>query len=89
MEFAKKEWREGLSEFSDTVLNKAIIQCRECYELPPTLPQLIACCRQIKKRNDFYVVSKSHVPARKEVVAAHLKQCKDMLTKNKRREDEC
>jgi len=82
LEFAKKEWCEGLSAFSETVLNKAIIQCREFYELPPTLPQMIACCRQIKKRHDFYVVSHNHVPAQKEVVIAHLKRCKAILTQD-------
>jgi hypothetical protein len=81
LEFAKKEWQEGLSGFSETILNKAIIQCREFYELPPSLPQLIACCREIKKRNHFYVVEKDHVPAKQEIVAAQLMKCKEILTR--------
>ena len=82
LEFAKKEWHEGLSEFSDSVMDKAILQCREHYEMPPTLPQMIACCRQIKRRSEFYVVNTSHIPASQEVVVAHLNHCKNMLSKN-------
>lgn len=81
LKFAKKEWLDALSGFSDTVMNKAILECRDSYELPPTLPQLIQCCRQIRKRHDFYLVKKDYVPAKKEVVIAHLKQCKAFLTK--------
>lgn len=80
LEFAKKEWQEGLSGFSELVLNKAIMQCRESYELPPSLPQMIACCRAIKKRNHFYVVEHVAVPAKREIVLAQLTKCKEILT---------
>lgn len=81
LDYAKKEWIEGLSGFSDSIVNKAILQCRDFYELPPSLPQMIACCREIKKRTQFYVVKKNHVPAKQEVVVTHLKTCKEILTK--------
>ena len=79
--FAKKEWREALTEFSDGVLNKAILNCREFYELPPTLPQMILCCRQIKKQLTCYVKQSDSAPENKnrERAAFYLKKCKEML----------
>ncbi|HAT2150923.1 TPA: Vir protein [Legionella pneumophila] len=81
LEYAKKEWQDGLNRFSENTINKAIIQCRDFYELPPSLPQMIACCREIKKRTQFYVVKKNHVPAKQEVVVTHLNKCKEILTR--------
>ena len=79
--FAKKQWQEGLTNFSDEILDKAIVHCRETYEMPPTLPQVIILCRQIKKRIEFYVPSTDYNPAKVEVVLHHLRQCKDILIK--------
>ncbi|CAM3536178.1 MULTISPECIES: Vir protein [Legionella] len=79
LEFAKREWQEGLSGFNEHIINKAIMQCREYYELPPSLPQMIACCRAIKKRNNFYVVEKEHIQAKQEIVLAQLTKCKEIL----------
>lgn len=79
LEFAKKEWLEGLRQFSDDILNLAIIECRDHREMPPTLPQMIGFCRDIKKRNTFYVAPKEFISARKEVAIAAIKQCKDYL----------
>ncbi|MBA2649336.1 MAG: Vir protein [Legionella sp.] len=80
MIFAKKEWLDALGEFSEMVLTKAILNCRDFYELPPTLPQMLHCCRQIKKQTVFHVVNESHVPANKAVVEACLQQCKKLLS---------
>lgn len=79
LEFAKKEWLEGLSQFSDDILNQVILECRDHCEMPPTLPQMIGFCRAIKKRSSFYVASNDFVPAQKEVVEANIKQCKAHL----------
>ena len=79
LKFAKKEWQEALNDFSDVVFNRAIVQCRDFYELPPTLPQLLQCCRQIKKQITFYVVKESFAPASREVVDACLQECRAML----------
>lgn len=81
LEFAKKEWLDGLSKFSDDVLNQAIIECRDLCEMPPSLPQLIGICRDIKKRNNVYVTPKEATSARPEVVEANIKQCKALLFK--------
>ncbi len=79
MEFAKKEWLEGLSQFEDDVLHRAILNCREQCEMPPTLPQVIAYCRQFKKQSSFYVADRKHVPAKRDIVLSHLQQCKQFL----------
>lgn len=89
LSFAKNEWRDALSEFSDVVLNQAIIECRAHHDMPPTLPQMIACCRQIKRRTAFYVVDDHHVPAQKEIVVTQLQRCKEMLSKHNSREKQC
>lgn len=77
--FAKKEWREALIEFTDDVLTQAILICREFYELPPTLPQLILCCRQIKKQLTFNIKQSDPAPVNREAAAFYLKKCKEML----------
>lgn len=79
LEFAKKEWLEGLSHFSDLIVNQAIIECRDYCEMPPTLPQMIGFCREIKKRTSFYVALKSHQPSCKELVEETIRQCKAKL----------
>lgn len=79
LEFAKKEWLEGLCKFNDEILNQAIIECRDFFDMPPSLPQLIGICRSIKKRNKVYVGPKQLTPARKEVVEENIKQCKALL----------
>ncbi|MFO9571015.1 Vir protein [Legionella pneumophila serogroup 1] len=81
LEFAKKEWLAGLSQFSDEVLNQAILGCRDHCEMPLSLPQMIGFCRDIKKRNSFYVKTEEHQPASKVVVEENIRQCKTYLLK--------
>ena len=79
LEFAKNEWLEGLSRFSDHTLNEAILECRDYCAMPPTLPQMIGLCRAVKERNTFYVAPKTDKTASKEIVEANIKQCKTYL----------
>jgi hypothetical protein len=81
LNFAKKEWREALGEFSEAVLAKAVLNCRDFYELPPTLAQVLQCCWQIKKQTSFYTVEKIQVTANKALVESCLQKCKDILAK--------
>lgn len=81
LEFAKKEWIEGLNKFSDDILNQAILECRDHCDMPPTLPQMIRVCSQIKKRNSFYIAYKEFTPAQKEIVETNIRQCKAFLCK--------
>lgn len=81
LEFAKKEWLEALRSFDNDILLKAIVSCRESIDMPPTLPQMVELCRKIKKRNDFFIASSNAKPAKSEVVALHIKRCRELLIK--------
>lgn len=77
--FAKKEWQTALSAFNDAVVTKAILDCRNFYELPPTLPQMIQCCQQIKNQTFVDVVKQAYVPANQTIVQSCLQQCWEFL----------
>lgn len=79
LKFAKKEWQEALSEFSDEMLTSAILKCRDFYELPPTLPQMLQSCRQIKKQSSSQVVKEDYVPPNRDLVESCLQRCKEIL----------
>lgn len=79
LEFAKQEWLDGLSQFDDDIINRAVIECRDSFEMPPTLPQLIQLCRGIKKRTGFFVAGKAIEKALPEVAEKYLKACKNYL----------
>jgi hypothetical protein len=78
LKFAKKEWHEGLSVFSDAVLSEAIVGCRDQYEMPPTLPQMIYYCKQIRKRKEFRI-REEDTRAQESVVALNVKRCLELL----------
>lgn len=79
LEFSKNEWLEGLRLFNDDTLNQAILACRDFQKMPPSLPQMIGFCRDIKRKTSFYVADTDHQPASPKVVEAHIKQCKAFL----------
>lgn len=81
LEFAKKEWLEGLWQFDDDHLNQAILYCRDHCEKPPTLPQIIGFCRSVKNRGSFSVKAEESQPSSIEVVEQHIRQCKAYLLK--------
>ncbi len=81
LKFAKKEWKEALSEFSDVVLTSAIVNCRGFYELPPTLPQMLQACRQIKKQSSSQIMKEHYVPPNSQLVESCLQRCKEILGK--------
>ena len=76
--FAKKEWQEALADFSDSVLDKAIVACRNFYELPPTLPQVMQCCRSAEERI-AYKPPEQPEPIRPEVRAYNVKRFRELL----------
>lgn len=81
LKFAKKEWGDALAPFSDVIIDEAIEQCRSFYDLPPTLPQFLKCCRQIKKQTSFYVVKKETVPVNRELAKSCLRTIMSNLKK--------
>lgn len=81
LNFAKREWQQALEQFSNAVLDKAILHCRDNYELPPTLAQVSQYCKGLKKRDDFYVRGVPFVRGDRNVADFHLAQCKKFLSK--------
>ncbi len=81
LEFAKKEWAEGLGQFSDEILNQGILACRDHCDMPPSLPQMIGFCRDSKRRSTFYVSGAPPQPASQAVVEENIRQCKAYLLK--------
>lgn len=86
LDFAKKEWGEALSTFDNETLEKAILYCRENCEMPPTLPQLIQCCKAIIKRNTFFMAKENPSKASQSVVLSHIGQCKQYLNETRKGE---
>jgi len=78
LNFAKKEWQEGLKAFTDAIVEEATKGCRDFYEMPPTLPQMIHYCREIKKRKEFRVKA-ADTRASEAVVNGCVKRCKELL----------
>lgn len=76
--FAKKEWLEGLTCFTDAVVNEAIMGCREHYEMPPSLPQMISYCKQIRKRKECRIVPVD-TRAQEDIVNKNVKRCMELL----------
>ena len=58
---------------------KAIQNCRDFYEMPPTLAQMMLSCRQIKKQAMPAADSTTYVPASSEVAEFNLQRCKAIL----------
>ena len=48
LEYAKKEYVEALSNFDSDVLLKAIVKCRNSFEKPPALAQILSVCSLTK-----------------------------------------
>ncbi len=79
LRFAKKEWFDALKDFADKVIIQAILTCRETWDMPPTLPQVVQVCRDIKNRETFYVVKQTAQPANKALVMSCLQRCREIL----------
>ncbi|WP_229669331.1 Vir protein [Legionella impletisoli] len=84
MEFAKREWQEALSRFSDEIFNQAVFTCRDFCEMPPTLPQLMQICRDIKKRTSFWTTQSDYTRPDSAIVQAQLQRCKAILAGQQR-----
>ena len=75
--FTKTEWSKGLMRFDDKTVDKALLSCLSNWELPPTLPQFVDCCKAYTKRMMYEKdVIKPCTPA---VAEANLNQIKNFL----------
>lgn len=80
LKFAKNEWQEGLSRFSDEIFNQAVLTCRDHCEMPPTLPQVVQICRDIKKRMSLEVIKSDYKQPDPEIVREQIQRCKAILS---------
>lgn len=86
LKFAKKEWQEALLKVSDAILTKAILDCLELHELPPTLPQVRQLCKRMKEEA-FLHPSWTHtrpevqVSTNKAMAEAYIQEWKKILAK--------
>ena len=79
LQFTKQEWLDGLAGYDERILYQAITICRENHKFPPTLPELLECCKYIKKKDVFSQKHEEIKPARTEVAEANLAQMKAIL----------
>ena len=77
--FTKNIWLDGLKQFEDSTIDKALLTCRNQGEYPPSLPQLIENCKQISNRNKGFYNSPSVKKADPEIAAKYMKQIKTIL----------
>lgn len=54
--FAKHEWQNALASIEESIMDKAILHCRELLEMPPTLPQFLGICRYFKQREEDQII---------------------------------
>lgn len=80
--FVKKEWQEGLKDFSDSVIEKAILKCRDFHEKPPTLPEVLSICRDIRREESAFIKAPQVERGDIEVAKKWLKEIIEKL-KNK------
>ena len=78
--FTKNEWLEGLKKFEDTAIDKTLLTCRDQWEYPPSLPQLIEGCKQVTNKNKgFYNNNQPANKAKPEIAMMYLTQLKTIL----------
>ena len=65
--------------FKDNIIDKAILNCLHHWELPPTLPQFVECCKAYSKQGAYTKYSIASKPATPEVAKAHIQQIKTHL----------
>lgn len=78
LEFAKNQWAEALMDFSEDIINLAIILCRKKQKFPPSLPEFIDYCQQVKRKTVFYQPEEIE-PANPEIAEFNLMKMKAFL----------
>ena len=79
IKFMKQQWQEALCEIDDRTFELAIKECRTNREFPPTLPQFVDMCRDIKRRHNFIRQVEKERPRNLEVAAFNLAKIKQQL----------
>lgn len=79
LKFAKKEWAEGLKDFSEQTLNQAMLHARDSWEMPPTLPQMIGYCRHLEKFKLKQEVEVKHIKVPEEIAQGYFNEWRQLL----------
>ncbi|KTD38598.1 hypothetical protein Lnau_0513 [Legionella nautarum] len=78
--FMKKEWHKALAHFSNRIVELAIEACGLSKSLPPTLPEFVDICKNIRARDGFIRAVPSTKPKGiSNVGKSHLAQIKKLL----------
>jgi len=82
--FAKRQWENALMRFNDATLDEGVEKCGKIFEMPPTLAQVVACCLEIQKRDDFEKSRREdalqvHKKSSPDIVNFYLNRCREIL----------
>ena len=77
--FTKNEWLDGLKEYEDSTIDKALLNCRNQWEYPPSLPQFIEGCKQFTSRNKGIYTPPKVQKGDPEIAAIYMKKIKSIL----------
>ena len=76
---ARNGWQEALEGVDESVLNEAIEECLKQREMPPTLSQLMDCCKQLSSKNTGFYTPAAVEKASPTVAEENLRKMKLML----------
>lgn len=82
LKITKEEWVDALQRFDVSILQDALLKCRDNNPYPPTLPQFIECCNALNNRLKFHAVRDNREVSRPTdiaVVEAHIANIRKIL----------
>lgn len=77
--FSKHQWMQGLKDFDNATLGKALIHCRQNESYPPSLPLFIEICRSTLKRQVYQPLQFDSSKADPAVARMHLDKIRAIL----------
>lgn len=69
LRITKIEWSTSLKRFDIQILKEALLSYREKKGYPPTLPEFMDCCNEIKKRLEPCLVARRSMQSADETIA--------------------
>lgn len=69
LRITKIEWSTSLKRFDIQILKEALLSYREKKGYPPTLPEFMDCCNEIKKRLEPCLVAQRPIQPANEAIA--------------------
>ena len=78
--YTKQEWMSDLDKFNSTVLDHALMHCKQQESYPPSLPLFVEICKTYVKRQDDFARKEEMQPTADPAVArAHLDKMRAIL----------